>query len=415
MTDHQDLALKCVDLECAIEPGEKTLEAKGVLTFSEAAQSVSLMLNHRLAWTRIQVQSVGGWEEIEAIEKPVPQDSFLKFVKLWELGIPSRAAKAPLRVRVAYKGMIAETSFDTGQIDAEFVELAVYAAWYPVLPWMPMHSFKLKLESPPGWSWIANGLRTSTDETSWEWESAAPDADITLVGMPTRLLAQETDALFWGPGDWVESRRDIAEAYLQAESLLVDWLGPMPQRLRVAYAHRDTGGAFSRNGLIVTQGIVKGGQQGPRNYPAIIQSLLHEVMHFWFKKTPIDTYDNWLDEALAEYASLIVAGELYGDEWFSQHIEAKRQQLDQAGDLMPIRSVVRSHPDAYALFYNRGMLLFHEIRQKMGLSWFKDWVAGFAQRCLSSDKITTKDLFHKDLQSLVDRWLDYEGQGVPGE
>jgi hypothetical protein len=408
--------IESVYLECKVMPDEGRLWAQGRLALAGVRKSIPLLMNHHLTWRLAQVSIGDEWKKVDMIERPLPEDSFLHSARLWELQVPEGLEGTRAEVRVAYAGTIGEPGYGLNQISPTFVELAVYGGWYPVLPWLPRHTFKLRLTAPEGWSWIANGLPIARGGPVWMWESTAPDLDITLLGMPEAELGESVSGALWGPRAWLEKVSHIEREYLEAERTLVNWLCSVPRRPVIAYAHRDSGGWYLRNGLIVTQGEGENTLVS-RDTRSAMQGILHEVMHFWFGKTSIETYDNWLDEALAEYVSCLVLRDLYGDEWFEQQIAGMRSQLEGEGELPAIRSVIRSQEGAEPLYYKRGALLFHEIRRGMGVEDFKDWVATFAERCLDSDKVTTDDLADSlqrgDLRLVLAHWLDYIGVGVP--
>jgi len=82
--------------------------------------------------------------------------------------------------------------------------------------------------------------------------------------------------------------------------------------------------------------------------------------------------------------------------------------------------LTRDQEEAYAAYYFRGFLLLHEMSEWIGRSKFRDMIGEFAQFCINHRSITTDTFLEfaeqslgKKVRELVDRWLDYDGIGIP--
>ena len=148
--------------------------------------------------------------------------------------------------------------------------------------------------------------------------------------------------------------------------------------------------------------------------------MCHEICHDWFCKASVRTYDNWLDEALSEYCSIMITDDYLDEGFLESRIEKTKQLLDKQGNIPAIRNLTRDQGEAYAAYYYRGFLLLHEVSEKVGRSEFRKMVGEFAQVCVKHRTITT-DLFldfaeeklGKIAREIANQWLDYSGIGIP--
>jgi hypothetical protein len=201
--------------------------------------------------------------------------------------------------------------------------------------------------------------------------------------------------------------------------MLEEWLGPRgtDSPLRFVITPRQQGGAYARAGMVV----VGGGyptELSLRN--AVLQAMCHEICHDWFCKASPMTYDNWVDEALAEFCSIMIVNDYVNDDFLSSHASKIRDRLEKAGSLPSIKSLVRDKDESYAAFYYRGFLLLNEVAESVGVSKFREVIGEFARICTKSESITS-DMFLNLIQkklgkkpcSRMEEWLEFSGQGVP--
>jgi len=148
--------------------------------------------------------------------------------------------------------------------------------------------------------------------------------------------------------------------------------------------------------------------------------MCHEMCHDWFCKASVRTYDNWLDEALAEYCSIMVTEDYLKGGYLAKRVEKTKKLLEKQSHVPAIRSLTRDQEEAYAAYYFRGFLLLHKLSEEAGRTKVHEAIGEFAQICVKQKAVTT-DMFLDFLEQklgkqatiLVNKWLDYEGSGVP--
>jgi hypothetical protein len=134
----------------------------------------------------------------------------------------------------------------------------------------------------------------------------------------------------------------------------------------------------------------------------------------------VKTYDNWIDEALAEYCSIVIADEHLNEGFLEWRIGLTKQKLEKQKELPSIRSLTRDQNESYAAYYFRGFLLLNDIAEKFGRKQFNKMIGEFAQICVKQRTVTTEmflDIMEEKLgrksRKIANLWLDFEGSGVP--
>ncbi|KPL20816.1 MAG: hypothetical protein AMJ93_11025 [Anaerolineae bacterium SM23_84] len=151
--------------------------------------------------------------------------------------------------------------------------------------------------------------------------------------------------------------------------------------------------------------------------PAYLESTIaHEVSHQWFYSTVgNDQLDEpWLDEALAQYITLLYWQDLYGvpgGEGFRDSLLERWARVDNAD--IPIGMPVQSYEgrEYGAIVYGRGPLFIEALAQRMGQSVFDAFLRDYY--VTHKWGIATADSFQElaeqhcrcDLGALFDEWV----------
>ena len=415
-------------LYCIVNPKKGLLKVSGTIIIPSTVESAYFILNRGLRWSKTVRRTASGYQKITTSKTDIIKVPKFYNGDLWTFDVLDEE-QDEFVIEIEYSGQIHPPVKDSkmpvmGYIKRDFVELACYSAWYPVPFNMETNmSFDLVVEGPKDWTWIANGKVQRTEEKEktavWRWKQSRPVNDITIAGLPKRDAHLDEENLFWGPRDMVGSHKVLDTGAKEMRKLLDEWLGYKitTRSLRFALTPRELGGAYARSGLIVVGGgySTDASLRGP-----VLQSMCHEMCHDWFRKASVWTYDNWLDEALAEYCSIIITDEYLNDGYLESRVEKTRQRLEQQGNIPAIRSLTRDQDEAYGAYYFRGFLLLNEISEKVGREDFHKMIGEFAQICVKQKSVTTdmflefmEDQLGKQSVEIANQWLDYEGIGTP--
>jgi hypothetical protein len=415
-------------LYCIVNPKKGLLKVSGTIIISSRVESAYFILNRGLNWNKTIRCTASGNQKITVSKTNIIDVPKFYNGNLWTFDVLDKE-QDQFVIEIEYSGQIHPPVKDSkkpamGYIKRDFVELSCYSAWYPV----PFNietnmSFELAIEGPEDWTWMANAKLQRCEErgtsTIWRWKQSRPVNDITLVGLPKSDAHLDNKSFFWGPRDLAGSHKVLDTSAKGMNQLLDEWLGPKlsTDSLRFALTPRQVGGAYARSGLIVVGGGYSTDMslRGP-----VLQSMCHEMCHDWFCKASVRTYDNWLDEALAEYCSAVITDEYLKDGYFQKRVEKIKGLLEKQGKIPAIRNLNRDQDEAYAAYYYRGFLLLNEIAERMNRNEFHKMVGEFAQICVKQ-KVVTTDMFLEFMErklgneaiSIANQWLDYDGIGVP--
>ena len=418
------------NLDCRIEPRKGALGVRGEVHISVPQKKFLFVLNRGLKWRGVSERITGESHSVNLYKTDEMQVPRFYNGDLWAFEAESEIQKnQDMVIEFEYSGQIHPPKKNSllptmGYIKRDFVELACYSAWYPVPLSMETYmSYKVTLDSPSDWTWNANGERdgpeTSGKSSVWTWNQTHQVNDITLVGLPRIDAHVESGSFFWGPKRLVISQKRFDRHIHEMRRLLEEWLGPPGKDapLRFVITPRQQGGAYTRSGMVVVGG---GYPTTSSSHNAVLQSICHEICHDWFNKTSPLTYDNWVDEALAEFCSVHIVNDYVKEDFLSIQTDKIREQLEKTGDLPAIRELVREKDESYAAYYFRGFLLLHEASESVGITEFREGIGEFARICTQSESITSdmflkqiEEKFGKKSRQLIEKWLDYSGTGVP--
>jgi hypothetical protein len=145
-------------------------------------------------------------------------------------------------------------------------------------------------------------------------------------------------------------------------------------------------------------------------------TVAHETGHQWFYNLVGNDQldDPWLDESLAQFATLQYYEDQYGLEGaagFEQSLEARWAQLND--EKMPVGLPVASYSarEYSAIVYGRGPLFFAALRDRMGTEAFDAFLSDYTEQL--SWKISTPEFLQSlaekhcacDLDSLFGKWI----------
>jgi hypothetical protein len=382
------MGLHHLSLKATIEPEISHLHVMGDAIFTGVTDKLEFLLNPCLEVNSLVAVDREKTVVLSTEEKRPPEGLFIP-AACYETTIPEGwASSGELRVAIEYEGKLYRYSFDTTHIRKDYVELAIYALWYPIVTFEDRPTFEVELSTPDDWIWIMNAQRMK----GLVWKRDSPATDLALHGRPRQnAINPESSQLFWGEPRNLEDFKPLETEFAKLQETLIGWLGdPGTAELRIVLVPRDFGGGYSRKGLIVVPDGMMESLEG--NTESAIQYWGHEFAHAWFNKTSVNDYHNWIDEAFATYSSFLGIESVYGGSAYERYIEKYRKRLAKETDLPPITKTDRKHEKSQVLYYIYGTLILREIDQTIGRDTFLKFMAHFAKMCTMQDRIDTDDL-----------------------
>jgi hypothetical protein len=326
-----------------------------------------------------------------------------------ELVIPG---KLPKNLMISYSGQILPGAYPKtisalNMIDSGLVELSDHIDWFPRSKSNTPFRLKLDVEMPSGFTTIANGILRNQKAAGrfirTDWESDAPVYGITLISAPGMHKSQIS-----GDGMHVEvyfSR--LPESY--AKSMKADLLKtlkrytslfgcpPSHNLVRVVYSPRSAGG-YARAPLILVSENFALEQINQKSGPARDFRLnAHEIAHYW-SRAEVGTYDDWINEGLAEYSALLMSEKIIGKEFSDILLDEYKGIVNSSPTSYSIAETPEDSRDREVNRYYRPVLLLKDLRNQYGDDRMNSFFKALYIRFSISGKATTA-LFLDEVKS----------------
>lgn len=350
-------------------------------------------------------------------EEPLP---YVDSAVSWSVDCPQSTVAEPV-LEVAYSGALAETYAAVNQVTEELVELAIYAAWYPIFVDARPFTSELRVELPEAMQAISRGRvaesRTEGDQRIEHWVAHTPARDLVLLASP---YFEQVEAVPDGatvvihyahlPTEHVAHIAGLAQRSLE---LFTEHFGSpaMEGAVQVVYSPR-AGWGYSRTGLIVLseqRAIAR--LTDETQIRDEVHGAAHEIAHFWWQLADTSANDDWLNEALAEYSAMRASEHLYGAEEAQRWRRRYREHLEAADNLPALLDTTAESPHRYVNWYERGALLFHALEQCLGRESLDAFLAGLHDRCGGAPLTTARfeawigEKLDDEQRALLDTWL----------
>ncbi|MGO4958289.1 M1 family aminopeptidase [Luteococcus sp. Sow4_B9] len=266
------------------------------------------------------------------------------------------------KVRLSYSGSLpSEMADGTNVLTSDVAELSIYSAWYPVPLDLGSFTWRLHLDLPSGWTFVSNGA--PGEGGSLVHDGTAAVGDIALAGARRFVASRLADGVeLVTCGSVGDAAGVLGPHIVESLSLLKSWYGE-PDGLshgRVVVTERG-GYAYSRMPTVFASA-----EMAERLTARTVHTLGHELAHFWWNIAPVHGYDDWLNEALAEYSALRLTEELCGADASDKIVRGYQLEAEMSREDPP---VCRTEPDdekSYATNkYNRGSLFFRALSEQL--------------------------------------------------
>lgn len=318
-------------------------------------------------------------------------------------------------VTFRYDGEIVPDQWGANVLTEAWVELAMYCAWYPLVPGDRAFTYTIAARVPAdyrmtGLGRVARegpeagaGSVDAPGSARYRVVQDAPVNDMVVAGsrrLRTRVVDHDGFAIRLSHVDLEPAQLDrIAADAADALERFGGWFGPSQLRdLEFLFVPRESGGGYARPGLVVMQ-------FGPETDVAgagFLRYLGHEVAHLWWRAASTENWQDWLNESFAEYGALMLLRERIGPAEFERRIDDYRAE---AASTPPIRGIDRGHDDAFTVLYRKGPVLLHELELRLGDDTFLAFL-----RALRDEDVEDTDRLLEVLErvgSPADRaWLD---------
>lgn len=395
-------------LEPTINIENKDLVCTGKLEVKNIKKGSFFYLNEKLNISQLYTMIKGNRVNIGFSEGERPEDFFIHTAKKILIDLPSEVElqiDEILDIYLDYSGELRFDDWGTNYITDQAIELALYACWFPIVSLDNRPTFEVRINSPKDFLWKANGEEMKCDEENlFVFRNTRGSNDVTIIGIHESKAIKE-ESIFWGWKADYHMYKKVEDDLRRIKQILKEWYGePETGNLSVALVPREKGGMYVRGSLIVCQSNLDESFFTEKK-EWLIHSWAHEISHLWFCYTGTETYNNWLDEAMAEFSSLMVCKELYGEEHVTAYLEKIKTKFEEP--LPAIKTIKRSHSDAHTVYYYWGTLVLLDLCDKIGFSQIIKSLKDFSLKSRQKSQIVTEDFIESLNKITGEDWEQY--------
>ena len=289
------------------------------------------------------------------------------------------------RIRLKYGGGIVPDSWGVNMLTPEWTELAMYSGWYPYQPGANDFRFDLRVKTEAGYEIATNGELGRTQGRRWIIREVEPTSDIVLIAsrdLHKRTVERGGVRLVF---HYAPAQESAINSLARDTSTMLErysaWFGEAPlKHATIVLNQRKRGGAYVRP-RFMSMPI----SADERNQEADRSWLAHEVAHFWWVGADAATWEDWLNEAFAQYSALLFLRATSGQTAFEAAIKRAREKVMGAP---PIWGLDRNSEKAQLVLYEKGALRLYELEEMIGRSSFNTFLARLKRERIK----TTADL-----------------------
>jgi hypothetical protein len=279
----------------------------------------------------------------------------------------------------------------------EWIELNLYSAWYPVCWGSRNFTTSVNITIDDGYLVSGAGI-INKGKDQWIINQTWKSNDIVIIASK-RLKSKSKE----NNGSYIEvvytdsfPEADAVKSLAESENVLKLYnklFGPNNNNyFRFIISPNGRGGYARRN--FFTMATTK-----YNDYTTM--GIAHEMAHLWWSNASTTLWEDWLNEAFAEYSALMYLRNQYGVEKFNERLNKYKEN---SKDLPPVWEIDRNSNDAYGVLYEKGAIILYELEKKMG----KEKFFKFLQLTNKQKVSKTEDLLRlieKEFSTELKKWL----------
>lgn len=301
-----------------------------------------------------------------------------------------RGAGDAIRLSVAYSGQIGRvTEWEINRITREWVELGLYSPWFPLVPdGQDVVHLDYDLEvTLEGDYHVVGAQRIEGKTDGWRLASKRSGQDMVLLAAPGFHSLKRTDgnASMFVHRTGVEDQaaaQALGATGLDLLNFYREWFSdPTSREITVVIAPRSVGGGYVRHSLMVLSedALTAFETEAVKTF----KWLAHEIAHLWWDRAPSGSWEDWLNESMAEYCALRAVAARYSEKICEAMVNDKREKMK---GLPPVKGLERTSPHAADVLYSKGCVLLHDLREQTGESAF----TALLRRLLAMEALSTE-------------------------
>lgn len=330
----------------------------------DGTDHLELTLNRDLSISSLSCHRCAGYREGSVNERTDTRPIVITFRPPLHCG-----ETADIRFQV--NGKLNDVSSDTNRFSPQWIELSADSAWYPYEAEDRSFVFDLQVQIDPAYKLIGDG-QISGSNGSWRLQRTSPTFDIDLAaarawitnsvgaqGLTITIISVDV------PSPRVET---FANQACSVVSAFTEWFGrAAASELTIVLNPRHGESSYSRPGYVSLAY-----SQEPDDQNRLLFNLAHEVAHFWWSGAPTANWENWLNEAFAEYSALMYVRDSQGADAFNKLM---LQHAERSKDQPPIWGVNRTMGNYATVIYAKGAVRLQQLEEMLGREKFRQLLA----------------------------------------
>lgn len=291
----------------------------------------------------------------------------------------------------------------------DLIELGIYTPWFPLQPHFPLSEFDIFIEDH---SLFYIGSDTQCLEGGWRLKSPKATVGFPIIGSSAfekniryiHVKSSQVRLIYSH-----EVNQDaVNDLYNEIESIInlyVESFGTTEiENVDIYLSSRkntDNGGGYCRPGLIV---IPCGSNEAQSLKYTVCQDqylfkyLSHELGHLWWNKAPVNTWENWLNESFAEYASLLALRALKSEDDYNVALEKYKNESEGLGPIVGCGAENENH---FEVWYMKGPFVLSQLEAFMGRDSFMSLLKKTSRQELSRTSDLLEIMSEKDRDYLA--------------
>ena len=242
---------------------------------------------------------------------------------------------------------------------SDLIELGLYSGWFPLELDISNASFTCNVKINIDKDYIVTGSGKVIQKTDyWEMQQPWTSKDIVLIASKS-LKSKKNNAIQLDYFSFPETKADslIMECG-NVFSFFNKEYGLTKNTYLKCVVMNDEQGGYSRTNFIRSK--------YPSSFLKFRYSLSHEIAHFWWHYAPSSSWEDWLNEAFAEYSALYYLRKI-DKTLFDQSVEEYKSTIYGTP---PIRNLDRSDKEAHTVLYYKGALILLDFEKRVGEKYF---------------------------------------------
>lgn len=360
---------KHYDLKTAIDVKKRTIDVKGTVTIDfKGKDSVLLVL-----WRNTDIRSL----KLDGKPASYSFDTTCKS-PIFYIGNGGALVLRNTAKGKALRTLQVDYTCQFGDLDGwgctfsdDWIELGFYTAWFPLNNESKHTTSSILISIDEGYEVSGSGMMSKQGKC-WKMETTWPTYDNVILASKALKTEQirkgdvAVDIVYTTfPSKDVDSTAAMCR---KAYSYFSSINGKLPKSyLKFVISPFDGGGGYGRSKFFSLRAA------SLNTY--LIGGIAHEMSHFWWHNAETSSWQDWLNEAFAEYSMILFTREVFGVEAFNKLVAEYREQAAKASAIWGIE---RESGDAYDALYTKGAMILEEFERKIGTPAFYKFLGGVA-------------------------------------